>query len=121
MEMKTFKVTYKNGNILIRRAYSMTIEDGKVYECEKALTGDQGVPAVYSAENIEKLEELTGRPFTIIRKMSGLTQDGFAKRYGIPKRSIENWEAASDTAYREPPEYLLRLLERVVKEDYKLG
>lgn len=120
MVLKTFKVTYKNGNVSIQRAYSMTIENGKVYECSKALIGDQGVPAVYGAEYIEKLEELTGRPFTIIRKMSGLTQDAFSKKYGIPKRSIENWEAASDTAYREPPEYFLKLLERVVKEDYNL-
>ena len=121
MDEKTYKITYKNGTVLIRRAYSMEIENGKVYACSKAWVGDQGVPAVWSAENIVKLEELTGRPFTIIRKMSGLTQDGFSKKYGIPKRSIENWEAASDTAYREPPQYLLKLLERVVKEDYKLN
>ena len=120
-EKKTYKITYDNGNSLIYKAYSAEIKDGKVYACKKALVGDQGIPEVWSAEHIINLEELTGRPFTIIRKMSGLTQDAFSKEYGIPKRSIENWEAASDTAYREPPEYLLRLLERVVKEDYRLG
>ena len=120
MELKTYKITYKNGNILVHKAYSIEVKGNKVYECSKALVGDQGVPGVWSAENVEKIEELTGRPFTIIRKLSGLTQDAFSKKYGIPKRSIENWEAASDSTYREPPDYLLRLLERVVKEDYKL-
>ena len=28
-----------------------------------------------------------------IRKASRLTQAAFAERYGIPKRTIENWEA----------------------------
>ena len=117
---KTYKITYDTGKSRIYKAYSCEIKNGKVYACEKALVGDQGVPAVWSAEHITKIEELTGRPAAIIRKMSGLSQDAFSKKYSIPKRSIENWEAASDTAYREPPEYLLQLLERVVKEDYKL-
>ena len=119
--LKTYKITYKNGKVLIHKAYSMEIQDGKVYECSKALVGDQGVPGIWNAENVEKIEELTGRPFTIIRKMSGLTQEAFSKKYGIPKRSIENWEASSDAAYRAAPEYLLSLLMRVVKEDFNLG
>lgn len=49
-----------------------------------------------------------------IRKMTKLTQAAFSKKYGIPKRSIENWESGK----RECPEYVLDLLERVVKEDF---
>lgn len=120
MENKTYRLTYKNGNVVIRKSYSLEIQDGKAYEVSKAWVGDQGVPSVWNAENIVKFEELTGRPFKIIRQMSGLTQDAFSRKYGIPKRSIENWEATSDAAYREPPEYLLKLLERVVKEDFNL-
>lgn len=50
-----------------------------------------------------------------IRKASGLTQAAFAERYGIPKRTIENWEGAKN----EAPAYVLDLLERVVSEDAK--
>lgn len=48
-----------------------------------------------------------------IRSMSGLTQAAFAEKYEIPKRSIENWEGGK----RECPKYLVKLLERVVRED----
>lgn len=50
-----------------------------------------------------------------IRKASGLTQAAFAEKYGIPKRTIENWEGGQ----REAPSYVLDLLERVVSEDAK--
>lgn len=50
-----------------------------------------------------------------IRSISGLTQQAFSEKYGIPKRSIENWEGGK----RNPPAYVISLLERVVKEDIK--
>lgn len=49
-----------------------------------------------------------------IRSYSNLTQAAFAKKYGIPKRSIENWEGGKAQA----PEYMVKLLARVVKEDF---
>lgn len=52
--------------------------------------------------------------FHEIRTLSGLTQQAFSEKYGIPKRSIENWESGK----RTPPEYVIKLLERVVKEDF---
>lgn len=48
-----------------------------------------------------------------LRMLSGLSQQAFSEKYGIPKRSIENWEGGK----RNPPEYVVNLLERVVKED----
>ena len=48
-----------------------------------------------------------------IRKYSGLTQYAFSKKYNIPKRTLEGWESGK----RNPPEYVLMLLERVVQED----
>ena len=53
--------------------------------------------------------------FHDVREISGLTQKEFSERYNIPKRSIENW----DTGSRNPPDYLIKLLERIVKEDIK--
>ena len=50
-----------------------------------------------------------------IRRYTGLSQSKFAKKYGIPNRSIENWEAG----VRSCPDYLISLLARAVKEDFK--
>lgn len=50
-----------------------------------------------------------------IREKTGLSQARFGERYGIPTRTIENWE----TGARVPPQYVVELLRRVVEElDY---
>lgn len=48
-----------------------------------------------------------------LRWTTGLSQRKFAKKYGIPCRTIENWEEGKN----EPPEYVLNLLTRVVLAD----
>lgn len=48
-----------------------------------------------------------------MRSKFGITQGEFAARYNIPFRTIQNWETGS----RKPPEYIIDLLERQVKED----
>ena len=50
-----------------------------------------------------------------IRQKTGLSQQKFGDRYGIPKRTIQNWE----NGVNEPPEYVLSLLERLVDIDFK--
>ena len=49
-----------------------------------------------------------------IREMSGLKRVDFCKKYDIPIRTMENWEAETTKA----PKYVLDLLERVVREDF---
>ena len=49
-----------------------------------------------------------------IRTLTGLSQVKFCKQYEIPRRTLENWESKKSPA----PIYTLKLLERVVKEDY---
>lgn len=49
-----------------------------------------------------------------IRAKTGLSQVKFGRQYGIPRRTIEDWEA--DLHW--PPEYVLRLLDRAVEEDF---
>lgn len=49
-----------------------------------------------------------------LRSLTGLSQQAFSDKYEIPKRTIEDWEAER----RTPPEYVIKLLERVVKEDF---
>ena len=48
-------------------------------------------------------------------ELSGLSMAKFARFYGIPYRTVQNWEDGK----RKPPEYVLTLLERVVKEDFE--
>lgn len=48
-----------------------------------------------------------------IRKQLGDTQSEFARRYNIPFRTIQNWEAG----VRKPPKYILDLLYSRVRED----
>lgn len=50
-----------------------------------------------------------------IRKKTGLTQAEFAKRYNIPKRTVENWE----TEVTVPPRYVFELLKRAVDADFE--
>lgn len=50
-----------------------------------------------------------------MRKLLGLSQAKFAKKYDIPKRTIENWESGKNKC----PEYLRELLEKAVKEDMR--
>ena len=50
-----------------------------------------------------------------LRKITGLNQMEFSRKYNIPKRTLEDWERS----LRTPPVYLIELLERAVKEDYE--
>lgn len=52
--------------------------------------------------------------FREIRTLSGLTQQAFSEKYEIPKRTVEDWESGR----RNPPGYVIALLERAVKEDF---
>lgn len=48
-----------------------------------------------------------------LRKASGMTQQQFGDYFGIPKRTIQNWEAGVNKC----PEYLLKLLEYKLKHE----
>ena len=48
--------------------------------------------------------------FRAIRQACGLTQAAFADRFGIPKRTVENWDSGSST----PPPYVLRMLAQLL-------
>ena len=50
-----------------------------------------------------------------IRRATGLTQAAFAARYGIPRRTVENWEAGVNV----PPKYVVNLLAQVVAAEKK--
>lgn len=55
--------------------------------------------------------------FKDLRTQSGMTQKAFSEYFGIPLRTIENWEGGS----RKCPQYLLDLMEyKLTKELSKL-
>ena len=45
-----------------------------------------------------------------LRKVAGLTQADFARRFAIPKRTIESWEAKPGANSRECPLYTRLLI-----------
>ena len=48
-----------------------------------------------------------------IREISGMTQKEFSETYGIPVRTLSNWESGQ----RKCPEYMIKMLNRIVVED----
>ena len=48
-----------------------------------------------------------------IREILGISRIEFSRRYHIPIRTLEAWDAGTNT----PPAYVMELLERAVKED----
>jgi putative transcriptional regulator len=50
-----------------------------------------------------------------IRKLSGLNVRQFTERYKIPYTTFHDW----DTGKSNPPVYVLELLERAVREDWR--
>lgn len=51
-----------------------------------------------------------------IRKLTNLTQPQFCSKYRIPLPTLRKWEQGK----REPPEYVIELLEFKVKEDLNM-
>jgi len=51
------------------------------------------------------------------RKQAKLTQTQLAERYGIPVRTLQDWEAGR----RTPPEYVVTLLLRCIEVDFGIN
>ena len=52
-----------------------------------------------------------------LRKMTGLSRAAFARTYGIPLRSLENWETGASLNARSAPSYVVNLLAYAVVMD----
>ena len=46
-----------------------------------------------------------------LRKSTGLSQTKFGELFGIPMRTIQNWESGE----REPAEYIVNMMERIAE------
>lgn len=61
------------------------------------------------------IDEFNLNNYTIkeIRSLTKLSQVNFAAKYGIPRRTLENWESGTNN----PPQYVIDMLERTVEND----
>ena len=50
-----------------------------------------------------------------MRKMTGLSQVKFSKKYNVPVRTLQDWEAGKSS----PPPYVIELLEFKIVNDFK--
>lgn len=79
---------------------------------------DHGLVVADIKEKEEKQEqeqaEEQREEFRKIVAKTGLSLSKFAERYEIPLRSVENWSGGQRTA----PDYVIKLLARVVAEDF---
>lgn len=48
-----------------------------------------------------------------IRGILGVSRAEFSRLYGIPVRTLENWDSGKNS----PPDWMLAILERMVRED----
>ena len=48
-----------------------------------------------------------------IRKILRISRAAFSRKYNIPIRTLEDWDAGK----KNPPEYVMNMLERIVNED----
>ena len=48
-----------------------------------------------------------------IRSILGISRAAFGRKYNIPIRTLEDWDAGK----KNPPDYVLDMLERIVNED----
>jgi DNA-binding transcriptional regulator YiaG len=56
--------------------------------------------------------------FKELREKSGMNQTKFAEYFGIPRRTVQNWELGE----RKCPDYLLELMQyKLVKENILKG
>lgn len=60
------------------------------------------------------MELTAGERIRQARKAAGLTQKQLCEKYGIPRRSLEDWERCK----YEPPGYVLNLLLDRITLDY---
>ena len=54
-----------------------------------------------------------GEKIKALRTEAGLNRKEFAEHFGIPLRTVEDWEAGK----RKPPEYIARLIEYRIKNE----
>lgn len=106
--MKIYVVRDREAGNAIDYFPSVEAAEAGLLEYEEAdMAEDTYEPDFYEVAVIE-INDVKG-----LRMLAGLTQEAFSARYGIPKRTIEEWEGER----RKAPPYVIELLKRAVFED----
>lgn len=58
----------------------------------------------------------TSKRLKELRKATGLNQTQFGALFGIPMRTVQNWE----TGLRAPAEYIVNMIERLLQAEGRL-
>ena len=87
---------------------------GSLIDCNGQVHGNSSSSWIfpYNLFQQKKEEEMNCKE---LRALTGLSQKKFGDLYRIPLRTNQNWEQGTN----EAPEYVLLLLERAVREDFK--
>lgn len=64
-------------------------------------------------ENANEMIAETAARIKALRNLTGMSQSGFGRKYGIPMRTVQNWENGTT----EAPEYVVAMLEQIVWEN----
>lgn len=107
------------GNIIKFELFSRLYRETADYTDAEMYIGERGWQAEWMDElddagvNIGKLLldiwALAHMDIVQLRKRAGLTQVGFAERYMVPYRTVQNWEG-NGTARHEPAQYIKMLI-----------
>ena len=71
----------------------------------------------YSAEALTSIWEIAQKSPKELRAITALSQVAFSKLYGIPRRTIENWDSGANA----PPPYLVKLIAYALWNDYDIN
>lgn len=85
-------------------------KEGRVTMKKRTMTDEQ-LREIVKSDTVYSVPEL--------REFLGLSQTKFGEKYDIPHRTIQEWEKTAKDDSRERNSWVLKLLNRVVKEDIK--
>lgn len=115
-----YQITDKKTGEIKKEGY---VTGGSKSDCENAaflikldVSRQMGLSAA-SDEDRERLKVYLHRAddggILELRNSTGLSRTAFAKRYSIPYRTLEDWEAGK----RTPPSWVRALIEKAIKFD----
>ncbi len=109
-----------NEQMLIHDALSTTDRDTFVSDWALSSAWGDEPTAPIPVDRVQRLAQLwedARKSVAELRAMTGLTQTKFADWYGIPYRTVQNWDSGTSA----PPEYVRLMLVRLVRQDFCHG
>lgn len=109
--MEIYVVRDREAGNVIDYFPSMVAAEAALLEYEEADKAEGSFETGFYEVAVIEINDVKG-----LRMLAGLTQEALSKKYGIPKRTIEEWEGER----RKAPAYVIELLKRCVFEDFHI-